>query len=48
MAFVPNNIRFRSVTSKALEQFYNAKSYILNELITEKNQFSEVSRELLL
>lgn len=48
MAFVPNNIRYRSVSSRAFEHFYNSKAYILNELITEKNQFSEVARELLL
>lgn len=48
MAFVPNNIRYRSVTSRALEQFYNAKGYILNELVNEQNQFSEVAKELLL
>lgn len=48
MAFVLNNIRFRSVSSKTLERFYNQKAFMLNELITEKNQFSRVARETLL
>lgn len=48
VAFVQNNIRFRSVASKALEYFYNSKAFMLNDLILEKNQFSEVARESLL
>ena len=48
MAFVQNNIRFRSVSSKALEYFYGSKAFMLNELILERNQFSEVARETLL
>lgn len=48
MTYVLNNIRFRSVSSKALERYYNAKSFILNELVDEKNQFSETAREIML
>lgn len=48
MSFVPNNIRFRSVSSKALSLFYEGKAFILNDLLMEKNQFSEVARETLL
>lgn len=48
MAFVQNNIRFRSVAAKSLEYFYNSKAFMLNDLILEKNQFSEVARESLL
>jgi hypothetical protein len=46
--YILNNIRFRSVSSKALERYYNAKSFILNELVDEKNQFSETAREIML
>lgn len=46
MAYVLNNIRFRSVSSKALERYYNSKSFILNELIDERKQFSQVAREI--
>lgn len=48
MSYVPNNIRFRTVSSKSLERYYNAKSFILNELIDERNQFSETAREIML
>ncbi len=48
MAYVLNNIRFRSVSSKALERYYNSKSFILNVLIDEQRQFSQVAREVLL
>lgn len=48
MSFVPNNIRFRSVSSKSNQHFYGTKAYILNELLMEKNQFSEVARETML
>lgn len=48
MNFVKNNIRFRSVAAKALEYFYNSKAFMLNDLILERNQFSEVARETLL
>lgn len=48
MAFVLNNIRFRSVSSKSLEKYYNSKSHILDQLINDKNQFSQVAREILL
>lgn len=48
MAYVLNNIRFRSVSSKALERYYNSKSFILNVLIDEQRQFSQVAREILL
>lgn len=48
MAYVLNNIRFRSVSSKALQGYYNSKSFILNELIDERKQFSQVAREVLL
>lgn len=46
MAYVLNNIRFRSVSSKALERYYNAKSFILTELLDERKQFSKVAREI--
>jgi hypothetical protein len=36
------------VAAKSLEFFYNAKAFMLNDLILEKNQFSEVARETLL
>lgn len=48
MVYVPNNIRFRSVSAKAIAHFYGNKAYILNELLMERNQFSEVARETLL
>ena len=48
MAFVPNNIRFRSVSAYSLEHFYSTKAYILNVVVTERNQFSETARETLL
>lgn len=48
MAYVLNNIRFRSVSSKALQGYYDSKSFILNELIDERKQFSQVAREVLL
>lgn len=48
MAYVQNNIRFRSVSSMALRGFYNSKSFILNELIDERKQFSQVAREVML
>lgn len=47
-AFVRNNIRYRSATSKALEGYYNSKAFILNELISSKNGFSETAKEILL
>lgn len=46
MAYVLNNIRFRSVSSKSLEQYYNSKSFFLNELLDETKQFSRVAREI--
>jgi len=46
--FIPNNIRFRSVAAYSLEHFYAAKSYMLNVVINEQNQFSEVAKETLL
>ena len=48
MAYVLNNIRFRSVSAKALERYFNAKAFILNELTDERKQFSRVAREILL
>lgn len=48
MVYVPNNIRFRSVSAKVIAHFYSNKAYILNELLMERNQFSEVARETLL
>lgn len=48
MAYVPNNIRFRSVSAKSIEHYYSTKAYILNELLMERHQFSEVARETLL
>lgn len=46
MAYVLNNIRFRSVSSKALERFYNAKAFMLNEILDERKQFSPAAREI--
>lgn len=46
--FTKNNIRFRMVSSKALEHFYSFKGYLLAELLQENNQFSEPARETLL
>jgi len=46
--FIKNNIRFRSVAAYSLEHFYAAKSYMLNVVINEQNQFSEVAKETLL
>lgn len=48
MTFVRNNIRYRSAASKALEGYYNSKAFILNELISRKNGFSETAKEILL
>ena len=48
MEFVRNNIRYRSAASKALEGYYNAKAFILNELISPKNDFGETPKELML
>lgn len=48
MAYVLNNIRFRSVSSKSLERYFNAKSFILNQLADERKQFSRTAREILL
>lgn len=48
MAFVSNNIKYRSTTAKALEWYYNTKAFILNELSDSRNDFSKGARELLL
>jgi hypothetical protein len=48
MAFVRNNIRYRSAAAKALEGYYNAKAFFLNDMIKQDNGFSETARELLL
>lgn len=48
MAFVTNNIKYRSTTAKALEWYYNTKAFILNELSDSRNDFSKGARELLL
>lgn len=48
MAYVLNNIRFRSVSSKSLERYYNVKAFVLGEMADERRQFSEVARETLL
>lgn len=48
VTFTPNNIRYRSVAACALEHFYGAKSYMLNVVINEQNQFSETAKETLL
>ena len=42
MAYVLNNIRFRSVSAKALERYFNAKAFILNELTDDVNYFPNV------
>lgn len=48
MAFMSNNIKYRSATAKALEGYYNTKAFILNELSDSRNDFSKGARELLL
>lgn len=48
MAFMSNNIKFRSATAKALEGYYSTKAFILNELSDSRNDFSKGARELLL
>lgn len=48
MAFVRNNIRYRSAASKAMEGYYNSKAFILNELINPDNGFSETAKEVVL
>lgn len=48
MAFVRNNIRYRSAASKALEGYYNSKAFILNQLVTSDNGFGEEAKEILL
>ncbi len=48
MSYTPNNIRFRAVSSKALEAFYANKSFMLTELLDDSKQFSTVARECLL
>lgn len=45
MAYVLNNIRFRSVSSKSLERYYNVKSFVLAEMSDTRRQFSETARE---
>nr|DAF93767.1 MAG TPA: hypothetical protein [Myoviridae sp. ctshb19] len=46
--FIKNNIRFRSVAACSLKHFYDAKAYMLDVVINEQNQFSEVAKETLL
>lgn len=48
MAFMSNNIKYRSVTAKALEGYYSTKAFILNELSDSRNDFSKGAREMLL
>lgn len=48
MAFMSNNIKYRSVTAKTLECYYNTKAFILNELSDTRNDFSKGAREILL
>lgn len=48
MAFMSNNIKYRSTTAKALEGYYSTKAFILNELSDSRNDFSKGARELLL
>lgn len=48
MAFMSNNIKYRSTTAKALEEYYSTKAFILNELSDSRNDFSKGARELLL
>lgn len=48
MAYVLNNIRFRSVSSKSLERYYNVKSFVLSEMSDGRRQFSETARETML
>lgn len=48
MAYVLNNIRFRSVSSKSLERYYNVKAFVLAEMSDERRQFSVAARETLL
>jgi hypothetical protein len=48
MAFMSNNIKYRSTTAKALEEYYSTKAFILNELSDSRNDFSKGAREILL
>jgi hypothetical protein len=48
MAFIRNNIRYRSAASKAMEGYYNSKAFILNELINPDNGFSSTAKEVVL
>lgn len=46
--YVQNNIGFRVVSSKNLENFYRFKSSVLFELDNERNKFSGVAKEIML
>lgn len=48
MAYVLNNIRFRSVSSKSIERYYESKSALLTILVDDNRQFSQVAREVML
>lgn len=48
MSYVQNNIGFRVVSSKNLENFYKFKSSVLFELDNERNKFSGVAKEIML
>jgi hypothetical protein len=48
MTFVRNNISYRSACAKALEGFFCAKAFQLNQIISTRNAFSETPKEVLL
>lgn len=48
MDFIPNNVSYRSSTSKAFEIYYNSKAFMLNQLVEPNNGFGQTPREILL
>lgn len=46
--YIPNNIKFRIVTSNAIARFKSCQAFDFNEVITEGNRFHESTREVLL
>jgi len=44
--FTENNIQFRVISSKLLERYKGAQSFVLSEMIHGKFKFSKTSREL--
>lgn len=48
MTFVRNNINYRASCAKALEGFFCAKAFQLNQIVSSRNAFSETPKEVLL